>query len=654
MTKAPDAHGQARTASASTRLSGTDAVHHEGRRQGLAVRADRPRRRPAARRTTSRPSRRCRTRSTSSSRARCSSTGSAPDNPLAAVGDPNFPYVITTYRLTEHYLAGAMSRWLPWLAELQPELFVEISPELARGEGHREPRLGAGVARRAARDPGQGAGHPAAAAVHDRRQDDPPGRHAVALGLQGLVTGDVVNELTALVGDPNVIDPRRQGVRVQRGEGVSERMPEPMGFFTDTTVCIGCKACEVACKEWNQLPATNGGAEHAERRQLRQHRAGSTASTGGTSSSSSSSRRGPQRRPLADDERRLQALRAAPAAWRSARPARSSAPSSTPSSSSRTPATAAATASPPARSASSTSTRSRAPRRSARSATTGSRSAWSRRAPRPARPSRSSSGRSRELQADGRGARRAAARRRARAGAYLYGADDKMLGGLNSFYLLVDKPEVYGLPPDPKMPTRNLRAERRSGRRSARVGDRPGRASFNFRNGRTRAEDRRCLSTFFTAPPHWHWLIVCYFFLGGLAGGCYFLAALIDLFGRPRGPAARPARLLHRLPAAVIWRRSCLIVDLERPERFWHMLIQSRHAGGRCSSGGRRCRSARGRCSSSAPSRSCRSWRAGGRRPAAPGARACARPARSASLVERARRDLRRSSSPATPASCWR
>jgi formate dehydrogenase iron-sulfur subunit len=40
--------------------------------------------------------------------------------------------------------------------------------------------------------------------------------------------------------------------------------------------------------------------------------------------------------------------------------------------------------------------------------------------------------------------------------AYLYGAHEKMLGGLNSFYLLVDKPEVYGLPPDPKMPTRNL------------------------------------------------------------------------------------------------------------------------------------------------------------------------------------------------------
>ena len=37
-------------------------------------------------------------------------------------------------------------------------------------------------------------------------------------------------------------------------------MARAMGFFTDTTVCIGCKACEVACKEWNQLPAANGGA----------------------------------------------------------------------------------------------------------------------------------------------------------------------------------------------------------------------------------------------------------------------------------------------------------------------------------------------------------------------------------------------------------
>ncbi len=31
-----------------------------------------------------------------------------------------------------------------------------------------------------------------------------------------------------------------------------------MGFFTDTSLCIGCKACEVACKQWNQLPAEDG------------------------------------------------------------------------------------------------------------------------------------------------------------------------------------------------------------------------------------------------------------------------------------------------------------------------------------------------------------------------------------------------------------
>src|SRR5439155_1282692 len=44
---------------------------------------------------------------------------------------PRFPHIATTYRLTEHYLSGAMSRWNPWLTELQPEPFVEISPELA-------------------------------------------------------------------------------------------------------------------------------------------------------------------------------------------------------------------------------------------------------------------------------------------------------------------------------------------------------------------------------------------------------------------------------------------------------------------------------------------------------------------------------------------
>ncbi len=54
-----------------------------------------------------------------------------PANPKAPPGDPRFPYVLSTFRLTEHHTAGGMSRWLSHLAELQPEMFAELSPELA-------------------------------------------------------------------------------------------------------------------------------------------------------------------------------------------------------------------------------------------------------------------------------------------------------------------------------------------------------------------------------------------------------------------------------------------------------------------------------------------------------------------------------------------
>jgi formate dehydrogenase major subunit len=126
-----------------------------------------------------------------------------PGNPIATVADPNFPYVMTTYRLTEHYLSGAMSRWLPHLAELQPELFVEISPELAEEKGianldwvrisspRSEVRAKALVTRRL-------------------RPLQVDGRtvHQVGMpwhwGYEGVVTGAVTNELSALVGDPNV------------------------------------------------------------------------------------------------------------------------------------------------------------------------------------------------------------------------------------------------------------------------------------------------------------------------------------------------------------------------------------------------------------------------------------------------------------------
>ena len=56
----------------------------------------------------------------------------------AAAGDPRFPHVLTTFRVTEQHTAGGMSRWLPWLCELQPEMFCEVSPELA-GEVGLEP-----------------------------------------------------------------------------------------------------------------------------------------------------------------------------------------------------------------------------------------------------------------------------------------------------------------------------------------------------------------------------------------------------------------------------------------------------------------------------------------------------------------------------------
>jgi formate-dependent nitrite reductase membrane component NrfD len=81
-------------------------------------------------------------------------------------------------------------------------------------------------------------------------------------------------------------------------------------------------------------------------------------------------------------------------------------------------------------------------------------------------------------------------------------------------------------------------------------------------------------STLFTAPPEWQWLIVFYFFLGGIAGGAYFLAVLIDLFGDPLDrPLARLGYLIA-FPVTVVC-GILLIFDLHRPLRFWHMLLQS-------------------------------------------------------------------------------
>lgn len=81
-------------------------------------------------------------------------------------------------------------------------------------------------------------------------------------------------------------------------------------------------------------------------------------------------------------------------------------------------------------------------------------------------------------------------------------------------------------------------------------------------------------STLFTEPPHWRWLIVLYFFIGGLAGGCYFLATLIDFFGRATDRPLGRLGYLVAFPAVVVC-GILLIADLTRPARFWHMLLQS-------------------------------------------------------------------------------
>jgi formate dehydrogenase major subunit len=125
------------------------------------------------------------------------------DNSLAGIADPKYPYVITTYRLTEHYLSGVMSRWNPWLTELMPELFIELSPELAGEKGIKNTDwVRISTPRSQIR---------AKALVTRRLRPFKMGGqtvHQVGMpwhwGWEGVVTGDVVNSLSSMVGDPNV------------------------------------------------------------------------------------------------------------------------------------------------------------------------------------------------------------------------------------------------------------------------------------------------------------------------------------------------------------------------------------------------------------------------------------------------------------------
>ncbi len=125
-----------------------------------------------------------------------------PDNRYHEPADLRFPYVLTTYRLTEHHCAGGMSRWVPWLAELQPEGFVEISPELAgelgidNGDWVTVSTLRGQIETRAM----------VTARIQPLRIDGKT-LHQVGMpwhfGFGGLAAGAIANDLIALVEDPN-------------------------------------------------------------------------------------------------------------------------------------------------------------------------------------------------------------------------------------------------------------------------------------------------------------------------------------------------------------------------------------------------------------------------------------------------------------------
>jgi formate dehydrogenase major subunit len=117
-----------------------------------------------------------------------------------------FPYVATTYRVVEHWQTGSMSRNIPWLCELMPEMFVEISQELAAERGIAN---GARVIVESAR------GQIQAVAVVTRRFK--PLRingsivHEIGMpwhwGYAGIARGDSANVLTPNVGDANTMIP---------------------------------------------------------------------------------------------------------------------------------------------------------------------------------------------------------------------------------------------------------------------------------------------------------------------------------------------------------------------------------------------------------------------------------------------------------------
>ncbi|HEY4389680.1 MAG TPA: molybdopterin dinucleotide binding domain-containing protein, partial [Ktedonobacteraceae bacterium] len=125
------------------------------------------------------------------------------ENPLSPPGNPDYPVIITTYRLTEHHVSGPMSRWMPWLNALQPALFAELSPELA---AERNITPGGWLVISTPR------GEIEARAMVTRRMQPLRMRgrviHQIGMpfhwGFQGKATGSITNDLAHAALEPNV------------------------------------------------------------------------------------------------------------------------------------------------------------------------------------------------------------------------------------------------------------------------------------------------------------------------------------------------------------------------------------------------------------------------------------------------------------------
>jgi formate dehydrogenase major subunit len=118
-------------------------------------------------------------------------------------GSDAFPFVATTYRLTEHHTAGGMSRFIAHLAELQPEFFCEVSPELAAERGLEHGGWATIITARTAVEARVMVTDRVAPLIVNGRVT-----HVVGMpyhwGYDGLSTGDSANDLFSIVLDPNV------------------------------------------------------------------------------------------------------------------------------------------------------------------------------------------------------------------------------------------------------------------------------------------------------------------------------------------------------------------------------------------------------------------------------------------------------------------